>query len=162
MTEKENFYGMLVLLRLTSDTVASLRIKELKKYGITPQQSGALMGIRALGKEATPAKLARLLSRGPNTMSINLTRMEKQGLIKKTIDLHARGVIRLSLTQKGEAAYENAKKLDSIRKLIKSIPDNQLEQLWALLETVRTAADSNEDNDTLANARIFNRVLEQP
>jgi len=76
---------LLAMIRQTSDALIKVRQKELKKFGITPEQSGALAVIYALEGQATAAELSRVLFRKPNSMTILLRRLEKQGMIKKTL-----------------------------------------------------------------------------
>jgi len=59
-------YRLFHLLRQTADVVHKTREVELKKYKLTPEQAGALVGIHSLGKKATPAELSRWLFRERN------------------------------------------------------------------------------------------------
>jgi DNA-binding MarR family transcriptional regulator len=101
-------YRLFHLLRQTSDAVHKTREVELKKYKLTPEQAGALVGIYSLGKKATPAELSRWLFRERNSITILLNRMHKLGLISKKPDSMRKNIIRLSLTKKGYEAYLHA------------------------------------------------------
>jgi DNA-binding MarR family transcriptional regulator len=110
---------------------------ELKKYGISPEQSGALVCIHSLRNTATPAELSRWLFREPNSITILLNRMQKLGLIKKTADKQRKNIIRLSLTEKGYEAYKHAVEFQVFFPIIDVLPERKRKQLWLLLQTIR-------------------------
>ncbi len=60
------------------DAVNMVRQKELDRYNISARKSAVLFAIHFLGDEATPASIAQLLLRKPNTISEFLDRMEKE------------------------------------------------------------------------------------
>ena len=62
------------------------RKQELSKYNINRSQGSVLSIIHTLGDEATPAQIVQMSFRKINTISEILSRMEKQGLIKKVKD----------------------------------------------------------------------------
>jgi DNA-binding MarR family transcriptional regulator len=155
-----DIYKLFVLLRQTTDAIFKGREKELKKYGITPEQAAALIGIRAIGSEATPAEVSRWLFREPNSVSVLLSRMERQGLIQKSHDTHRRNLIRINLTEKGAAAYKHAIKLNSVRNIICALSKKKREQLGSLLEILRSQALENLQVDTNSYSRLFKQVME--
>lgn len=69
---------LLGLLRQTHDAVLKIRQNELKKFGLTPEQSAALMNIKALGGDASIVELSRRLFRKPNSTTVLVTRLEKK------------------------------------------------------------------------------------
>ena len=128
---------MFHLLRQTSDAVHKTREVELKKYKLTPEQAGALVGIYSLGKKATPAELSRWLFRERNSITILLNRMHRLGLIKKKADTRRKNVIRLSLTKKGREAYLHSIEFQSFHPIIDVLPEKKRNQLWTLLQIIR-------------------------
>ncbi len=155
-----SIYKLFVLLRQTTDAIFRGREKELKEYGITPEQAAALIGIQALGDEATAAEISRWLYREANSITILLRRMEKLGLIKKSRDLNRKNVIRISLTPRGLEAYRYATKLDSVRNIILALPKKKRQQLWSSLEILRNQALANLMVDKGSYSRLFNQVME--
>lgn len=113
------------------------RAKELSQYGITPEESGALFAIKAIGSRATPAKIARWELREHHTTSALLVRMEKKGLVKRTRNLERKNMIRVTLTKRGREVYNHAAKRESIHRILSCIPKDQREQLWSLLQRLR-------------------------
>lgn len=150
-------YRLFHLLRQTSDAVHKTREVELKKYGLTPEQAGALVCIRSLGSKATPAELSRWLFRERNTTTILLKRMSKLGLIKKKADTRRKNVIRLSLTSKGEEAYMHSIEFKSFFPIIDVLPENKRKQLWSLLQDIRLKVFE----DLNIDARAYSSMLDK-
>ena len=53
--------------------------RELSQYGLSPSRDSILFAIEAIGNKATPSQLSKWLPQEPNSISILLTRMVKQG-----------------------------------------------------------------------------------
>jgi DNA-binding MarR family transcriptional regulator len=151
-------YRLFHLLRQTSDAVHKTREVELKKYQLTPEQAGALVGIYSLGKEATPAELSRWLFRERNSITILLNRMHKFGLINKKPDLRRRNIIRLSLTKKGYTAYMRAIEFRSFFPIIDVMPENKRRQLENLLQIIRLKVFE----DLHIDAKAYSSILDKP
>lgn len=151
-------YRLFHLLRQASDAVHKTREVELKKYGLTPEQSGALVCIRSLGNKATPAELSRWLFRERNTTTILLKRMYKLGLIEKKADTKRKNVIRLSLTAKGEEAYRHSIEFKSFLPIIAVLPKKKRKQLWSLLQVVRLKVFE----DLNIDVRAYSNILDKP
>ncbi|MBM3148827.1 MAG: winged helix DNA-binding protein, partial [Chloroflexi bacterium] len=87
--------------------------------------------------KTTPAQISRWMVRKPHSISGLLSRMEKAGLIRKTKDLHKKNLVRVSLTEKGEAAYKLAMKREMLHKIMSSLSPEQRKQLSSALEILR-------------------------
>jgi len=151
-------YKLLALLRQTTDAVFKVRQKELKVIGVTPEQSAALAVIHALGDNAIASEVSRVLFRKPNSITILLRRLEKQGLIKKKPDKYRKNVIKLSLTDKGMKCYLSASKLDGVRDIMNQLPLKQRQQLWVYLEKIRNSALENVGVNVENYTRITGRL----
>jgi DNA-binding MarR family transcriptional regulator len=152
-------YRLFHLLRQTADAVHKTREVELKKYKLTPEQAGALVGIQSLGKKATPAELSRWLFRERNSITILLNRMHKQGLINKKADTRRKNIIRLSLTKKGLKAYNHSIEFQSFIPIIAVMPDKKRRQLWDLLQIIRLEVFKDLHIDVNAYSSILNAPL---
>ncbi len=151
-------YKLLAMIKQTADALMKVRQKELKKFGITPEQSGAIAVIYALGDQATAAELSRILFRKPNSMTILLRRLEKQGLIKKTPDPRQKNVIRLSLTAKGRQCHISSSKVNTLNRIFNKVSDARQLQLWTSLEKIRNQALKNLDLDVESYVRFFEKL----
>lgn len=131
----EDYYIWMLLTYIRRGMV-KLREKELFQHGITPEQAGILFCIQVIGKEATPAKISRYTIREPHSVSAMLDRMEKKGLIKKVKDLDRKNMIRVAITDKGQQAYQQSTRRESIHKILSPMPIEKRAQLRSLLETL--------------------------
>lgn len=136
----DKVYILWVLLRQAKDAVFKATEKELRQYGISPEEAAVLSVVQALGNKAIPAEISRWLLREPHTVSGILSRMEKKGLLRKTKDLDRKNLVRVSLTDKGQQAYYQSAKLESFRQIISSLSEDKRQQLSSWLKTLRERA----------------------
>jgi len=116
------------------------REKELRQYNLSTMKSAVLFCINQIGSEVTPAELSRWLLRRSHSVSGLLNRMEKDGLIKKTKDLHRKNLVRVTVTEKGKQAYKDSLKSVSIRRLMYCLSVEERKQLYSSLEKLRNMA----------------------
>jgi DNA-binding MarR family transcriptional regulator len=90
----------------TATVVQRARELELAPLGISAIQAGVLYVLAVAEQPPTPSQLARLLYREPHSMSALLTRMEKQGLVKRSEDPQQSNLVRVTLSKKGELTFE--------------------------------------------------------
>jgi DNA-binding MarR family transcriptional regulator len=131
---------LLGLLRQTHDAVLKIRQNELRRYGLTPEQTAALMNIKAMGKEASIVELSRRLFRKSNSTTVLVMRLEKRGLVKKTRDKYRRNTVRLSLTGEGKKYMERAIREDDFNAVMNELEEEKRKQLCELLEQLRDHA----------------------
>ena len=137
-TDSEYFY-IWTLIRNLSHLLGKVRDRELSQYGITVTQSGILYMIKALGERANPGNIARVLFREPTTVSNTLIRMEKEGLVKRVKDSRRRSQVRITLTEKGERAYQDSTRRESIKRVMSQLPEERCQQIESCLGDIRTA-----------------------
>ena len=133
-------YSLWVLLSQAADATLRARQKELDRYGISTVEAAVLFTIQAIGDRATPAEISRWLLRESHTVSELLSRMEKEGLVSKTKDLDRKNMVRVAITEKGQQAYDQSTRWNSIRKLMSSLSEGERKQLKSYLERVRDRA----------------------
>jgi DNA-binding MarR family transcriptional regulator len=112
------------------------RQKELNAYGISPKQAHVLTLIDNLGDRAYLVALAERTERNLNTLSVQMTRMENDGLVKKIRDIPKSNKVRFELTEKGYNICKDIKKIKSARIIMSSLSDEERQQLISLLEKV--------------------------
>ena len=105
------------------------RKQELSKYNINRSQGVVLSTIHLLGGEATPAQIAQKSLRKINTVSEIISRMEKQGLVKRVKDLKQKNRVRILLTEKGTRASYQASKRESITRIVSCLTKEECRQL---------------------------------
>jgi DNA-binding MarR family transcriptional regulator len=136
----EEDYILWRLLLETRDTVFKARQKELRRYGISPEEAAVLFVVKSLGAKATPTEISRYLLRKIHTVSGILSRMEKKRLLRKTKDLPRKNSVRASLTEKGEQAYYQSTKIESISGIMSSLSEQERQQFSSCLKTLRDRA----------------------
>lgn len=129
-----------VMLHQARDAIFKVRQKELMKYGISSTKASVLFNIEVIGDKATPSEIAKRLLRESHSASTILSRMEKQGLVRKTKDLDRKNVVRVSLTATGRQVYREAAKRESIREIMSCLSDTECRQLISCLKKIRNAA----------------------
>jgi len=133
-------YNLWVLLHQTTDVVLRARQKELDQFGISVIEVGVLVVTQAIGEKATPSEISRWIFREPHTVSALLNRMEKRGLVRKTQDLDRKNLVRVSITEKGQQAYDKSTRRKSIHKIMSSLSEQERQQLRSCLQKLQNKA----------------------
>jgi len=89
----------------TSVTLQRARELELAQVGLTMAQAGVLYQLNIADEPMTPMRLSRRMHKQPHTISALVTRMEADGLLKTAKDLKRKNWVRVSLTKKGQEAF---------------------------------------------------------
>lgn len=124
-------------LSVTSSILRKALEMELAQVGLTVPQSLVLSILKSSPEPLTPTKLARLMYREPHSVSALLTRMEKQGLVKRTPDLARKNWVRVSLTKKGEEAYKRQVTQRKVRNITRCLSKEELDVLNQIIRKVR-------------------------
>lgn len=133
-------YNLWVLLHQARDAVFKAREKELSQYGISTMEAAALFIIQAIGNKPTPAEISRWIFREHHTVTALLSRMEKKGLITKVKDPDRKNTWRVGLTEKGQNAYRQSVKRESIHAAMSPLSQNERQQFESYLKKVRNQA----------------------
>ena len=128
------------LLSETYHTMWRSREKELDMAGISAIQAGVLLLVSNSEQPVTPAVLSRFLYREPHTISGLLTRMEKQGLVKRVKDLKRKNQVRIVLTERGKKAYERQNKAGVTNKILTALTPEERANFTGYLEKLKKAA----------------------
>jgi DNA-binding MarR family transcriptional regulator len=157
--ETKELYRLSVLIKQNDNAIQKIRENELRKFGITPEQAAALICIRSLGNKATSAEISRWLFRDESSMLVLIRRMINQGLITKTNDPNNRHLIIIKLTRKGYTAYKNAVKFFSLFDAFSNLNKKKRQQLFTLLETLRTTTFEKLNLDVKTYSGLFSEGL---
>lgn len=128
-----------LLLHRVRDVLVQCEDSIFSEYGITLEQFSVLGQVK--GRGGSPMRiidLARVLERGPNSVSTLVDRMVKAGLVRRTRGKVDRRVVRVSLTSKGENAIKLATPAgwEFIQNIMSPMSDKDKDALTSLLETV--------------------------
>jgi DNA-binding MarR family transcriptional regulator len=124
------------LIGKTRQLLFKARKKELDAYSVTPRQAHVLTCIYELGEKADLSALAERTERNMNTLSINMTKMEQAGLVKKIRDTPKSTKLRFELTETGFNIYQNVRKVKSAKKIMSALSEEERQQLISLLEKI--------------------------
>ena len=124
------------LIGKTRQLLFKARKKELDAYSVTPRQAHVLTCIYELGEKADLNALAERTERNMNTLSINMTKMEQAGLVKKIRDTPKSTKLRFELTETGFNIYQNVRKVKSAKKIMSALSEEERQQLISLLEKI--------------------------
>lgn len=123
------------------DTMLRARQNELKDRNITMMQASVLFIAKSIDAPPTPAEISRWIFREPHTVSVLLTQMEKQGLVRKVKDLDRKNLVRIEITEKGEEAYRRSREdATVIGEIFSCLASEEAEQLQTYLECLRDNA----------------------
>ncbi len=128
------------LMNRTARLITKARERELRKHHITVDTAMVLFTVMRQGLRATPATLARELLLEPHSVSEQLTRMEKEGLIRRLRDLERKNLVRIEVTEEGYKAYRNSARRRSTTTVMSELTSEEREALWGLLARLRARA----------------------
>jgi DNA-binding MarR family transcriptional regulator len=117
------------------------RQKELLPYHISPRQATILFILSNLGHKATLVELSKNTDRQINTLSQQITRMEKNGLVRKVRETPKSALISFELTEKGRNTWKNSTKASSVETIMSVLTEEERRQLIALLGKLVTSAE---------------------
>ncbi len=136
----DRHYNLYTLIYLTHTALFNTRYQEIKGLGITSMELGLLTVVHGLGGSATPAEISRWMMRKRPTVSGLLNRMERNGLITRSGYKHNRKLKKVSMTARGRRALQQAYRTDVMHTIMGALSDEDFNQLWSLLERLRTKA----------------------
>ena len=143
MDTVETTYGkreLWALLDQATTAISRVADNELSQAGITMIQGAVLYFVKNAKEPVIPAHISRWLFREPHTVSQLLMRMEKQGLVKRTKNLDRKNQLRITLTEKGEQAYQKQIEMRSIGKILSTLSQEECDKLGARLKKLRDEA----------------------
>ncbi len=131
---RDQDYALWYLIVYMRRAMYRSREKELFQLGLTPEQSSVLFLVQSMGPRVTPADISRYLLREPHSVSGLLSRMEKDGLIRKVKDLEKRNLVRVVLTEKGKEAHQLSTRRESIHRIMACLSREERKLVKAALE----------------------------
>lgn len=129
-----------VLLQVSSRALERACEVELEPLHLSPTAAGVLYLLEIAQEPMTPAKLSREMLREPHTMAMLITRMEKQGLVRRTKDMKRKNMIRVTLTEKGEQALQNVWGRTVVSRITSCLSKKERANLKAYLNKLRIRA----------------------
>ena len=129
-----------LLMGRARHAMLNARQKEVSPYHISPQQAYLLFILYSVGHKATLPELVRYTRKNINTLSAELTRMAKDGLVQKTHETPKSTILTIQLTAKGLEMYENTKKLKSDKAIMSALSEKERQCLISMLNKIINGA----------------------
>jgi len=128
-----------VLLGQTWQTMYNTLEGKLAKSGLTPQQTYVLWFCKYYPGPLTPAEISRMLFRKSQSVAGLLSRMEREGLVKKVPKRKGHPFTEVQITAEGEKRLRDGRKvlLAYTEKFMASLSAEEDKQLRKLLRKVR-------------------------
>ena len=136
ITARDSSLYARLLLGRARHLMIKARTKELTPYHISPRQANVLFVLYNLGHKATLSELAKHTDREKNTLSIQLTRMERDGIVNKVRETPKSTLISFELTEKGIVTYNYAKKSKTIKQIMSVLSEEERQELIAILKKI--------------------------
>ena len=137
---KDKNYLLWRLLLQTHNAMVKARDRELVQYNLTRRQAAILQIVQATGGDVSAYRIARWLILEPHSLVKVLNRMEKNGLVKRSIKKGVRKESKIALTEEGIEAYEEVCLLSSIDTILSVLSERQFDELWIILKLLRDKA----------------------
>jgi DNA-binding MarR family transcriptional regulator len=128
------------LLSQASNALGRVADSELSQVGISMMQAAVLVFVKNSKEPVIPAHISRWLFREPHTVSQLLMRMEKQGLVKRTKNLDRKNQVRITLTEKGEKAFQQQSEMRGIGRILSILTPEECNKLGVSLKKLRDEA----------------------
>jgi len=115
---------------------------ELAPYHISPRQAYILFLLHNSVDHIIALKdLALQTDRKINTLSVNMTKMEKEGLVQKIRNKPNSINISYQLTSKGLITFMNCRQEHSVKAIMSVLSSEEHRQLITMLEKIANAAE---------------------
>jgi len=122
------------------NSIYKARELELEQYGISTIQAGVMFVVHTMGGRTRPAEIARWLLREPHSISGLLSRMEKDGLLRREPDLERKNSVSIVLTEKGTDICNKTFLRESVKQILSCLNDEERKGLMNSLIKVRDRA----------------------
>ena len=136
----DEYHQLCLLLHQTSSAMLKAEEVDLKQFGISATKALALLVVQALGTRATTSEISRWLFRRPHSVSGLLSRMEKDGLVRRVTGSDSGRKTIIMLTDKGKEAHYKSLDTSSCPEILRSLSDEDRKALRSYLETLRNEA----------------------
>ena len=139
--ERPNLNAWILFLQ-SHDVVMKCAEATLQEVGLTPAQYTALLALKFQPEPVRPSDVARWTFRSANSITYLMDGLERAGLVRRVPDPSDRRSIRLVMTPKGDAVYEQARQpaWELIETLMSSFSEGELAMFSRLLEELRGRA----------------------
>jgi DNA-binding MarR family transcriptional regulator len=133
--EGDKDFGLWRLLDHTRFMISRLREQELDQVGLTPEQGHILDILNYFNGSATMNQLMNITMRRHHSISTQIDRMTKQGLVKKKKNSRDRREYSIIMTDKGREVFKRIKR-DSIIQAFSCLSEDDKKALDTRLKSL--------------------------
>ena len=137
--EADAEFTLLKQLLQVSDILFTIMERDLLPQDLSATAADVLFFVDAMGEEATPAKIGRMILRHATSIRSILCRMEKHGMVKRTKNMKPKNQVRITLTPQGKKALNQAMKLRGATSILAGLSAAQQKRLKAMLTALKEA-----------------------
>ena len=139
MSEDRSLHARL-LLDKARHFMLHARQKEMAPYHVSPQQAYLLFILNNLNHMATLSELSKLCYKGIGTISLQISRMENEGLVEKIRAAPKAKVFTIGLIQRGLDICESTSRIKSDKLIMSILSEQERHQLTVLLNKIISEA----------------------
>ena len=134
---KDLNFGLWLLYSRTHQLLHKARSREFDKHNIWGRCAAVVEMAMRMGKQATQAAIVNETFFERNTISEQLARMEKDGIINRYRDLEKKNAIRIEVTEKGRKIHRDSQNRESIDAAFSVLTEEEKLELWRMLSKIR-------------------------
>jgi DNA-binding MarR family transcriptional regulator len=134
-TQEDNDFGLWRLLDHTRFMISRLRQRELDQVGLTPEQAYILDILEKYGGMTTINRLVEVTMRRHHSISTQIVRMVKQGLVKKKVSPKDHREFEISITPKGRELFSQISR-ESIKQAFSCLSKEDKKELDTRLKSL--------------------------
>jgi DNA-binding MarR family transcriptional regulator len=130
-----------LIFHQTSDSITKCEDDTFAAVSLPYQQFIVMGAIKYAPAPVIPTVIANWLDRNPNSITLIIDRMEKDGLVKRVRDLKDRRRLRLIITEKGKKKQKQALKpsREIAKEILSVLSPEELATFATLLRKIREA-----------------------
>ena len=130
-----------VLIDRASHMFTIARQREFAPYQITPQQGFILFLLANIKHGATLAEMAKHSKREINTISLQMSTLERDGLIKKTRVRPKSTLLNFKLTEKGYDIHEKISKMEADMTIMSVLSEEERQIGISLMKKIKARTE---------------------
>jgi DNA-binding MarR family transcriptional regulator len=140
ITPQDSALHVRYLIGKARHTLFEVRRRELAPFGVSPRQANILTILDKLGRKSTLVEMAEYTDRGINTLSMQIMRMEKDGLVRKSRETPKSTMVSFELTEKGRQVCKDIYVVVSDKVIISVLSEEERRlMIWMLSRIIATA-----------------------
>ena len=117
----DEFYELWTLLHYVATGIQKARDNEVRPLGISTIQGAILTVLNSYEEPVSIGEITRWLFREPHTVSEAVSRMQKQGLVKRVKGKSRKGTNGVVLAKKGEEVFSRLSEIHGSEHVVKRV-----------------------------------------